>query len=183
MMLNLPRNRMSESQVRMVLFVLKELGCKDIPSLETLHRIQADLNKKISIPTVRHESHEGNVFYANDLAAQIAHDLANPLVRPHLHIYPEEIDGEICECWQAGKWNDDKDLEGLTPMAVGKNNTHFYVNEIAQCSDGSYVVPRRWVIREGELTCDGYKATVVSYTNDIHDIYNLNIPSRLMKTN
>ena len=98
MMLNLPRNRMSESQVRMVLFVLKELGCKDIPSLETLHRIQADLNKKISIPSTRHESYEGNVFYANDLATQIAHDLANPLVRPFLHVYPEEINGKICEC-------------------------------------------------------------------------------------
>ncbi|KLO09372.1 hypothetical protein SCHPADRAFT_893177 [Schizopora paradoxa] len=36
------------------------------------------------------------------------------------------------------------------------NGKHFYVKEIAQLEDNSYVIPLRWVIRKGSLCADAY---------------------------
>ncbi len=30
----------------------------------------------------------------------------------------------------------------------------FYIDELAQLKDGSYVVPRNWIVRNGELHAD-----------------------------
>ena len=37
---------------------------------------------------------------------------------------------------------------------------HFYVNELAQCRDGMFVIPVRWVERGGVLCGDVYKVVL-----------------------
>lgn len=69
---SLPRLRLSEAQMRTIIFVLREAGVKNVPSLKTLHRVQEKLRKQVGYPTVRHVSPRGNVFYVNDIKAQVA---------------------------------------------------------------------------------------------------------------
>lgn len=69
---SLPRMRFSNAQMDILLFAMRELGLPGIPSLRTLRRAQDDLREKIAIPSVRHQSVRGNVFYVNDIASQVA---------------------------------------------------------------------------------------------------------------
>lgn len=69
---SLPRMRFSSAQMEILLFAMRELGLRGIPSLKTLRRAQDDLREKIAIPSVRHQSIRGNIFYVNDIASQVA---------------------------------------------------------------------------------------------------------------
>lgn len=151
---NLPRLRMSSAQIKAVIFVLKEAGVENVPSYDTLRKIQKKLNKKISVPTQRNVSDTGNVYYSNDLASQIARDLANHTIRPLIQVYPEATEGVVGETWNAKKWCQEVDGDALTPMAIGAHGQHFYVNELAKCVDETLIIPLRWIKRRGELTCD-----------------------------
>lgn len=68
----MPRLQLSDDHMRMIIFVLKECGVPDVPSLETLRRVQDGLRENGSVPTTRHETERGNIFYVNDIGAQIA---------------------------------------------------------------------------------------------------------------
>lgn len=83
-------------------------------------------------------------------------DFSNPLIRPHLIFYPEDLHNKVCETWQAQKWLTEAGLENLSPMAIFQDQ-HFYVNELAQCVDDSYVLPVRWVVRDHVLCGDVFK--------------------------
>ena len=79
---SLPRLRLSDQQMRLVIFVLKEAGVSNVPSLQTLRRVQKRLREDVAVPTERRISVKGNVFYVNQLGAQIAQ------VRElHIHLY------------------------------------------------------------------------------------------------
>lgn len=84
-------------------------------------------------------------------------DFSNPEVAKHLQFYPEETSGPISEVWQAQWWKDYKPSE-LTPM-YSQGLHQFYIDELAQLQDGSYVVPRNWIICDGKLHADCNKAS------------------------
>lgn len=69
---SMPRLRLSDQQMKLVIFILKEAGVKNVPSLDTLRRVQKKLREDIAVPTERHISVKGNVFYVNQLCGQIA---------------------------------------------------------------------------------------------------------------
>jgi len=85
-------------------------------------------------------------------------------------VYPE-VTSTIIESWQAGKWLDEVALDELTPMWADWQHSpdrHFYVNEVARTRDGGYLVPRRWVIHNGEeyaeaqlVSIDGLVSSVI----------------------
>lgn len=159
---NLPRLRLSKAQISAFIFVLKEAGVTGVPSYDKLRRIQKKLHERISVPSRRSVSSQQNVYYTNEIAAQIASDLANPLIRPLLHFYPEAEGGFVGEAWNAAKWCEDVDVDSLTPMAVGELGQHFYVKELTKCKDGTFIIPMRWIKRRGELTCDAFLVLRVS---------------------
>jgi hypothetical protein len=51
----------------------------------------------------------------NNIRETLASDMANPLVAPHMHFYPEETDGPISEIFQAERWTEYHPSQ-LTPM-------------------------------------------------------------------
>ena len=163
LMCNLPRLKMSDSQVRAVLFVMRELGLEKIPSLETLRRVQKEINQRVSIPYRKSESSRNNIYYTLELKEQVAQDLANPRLRPFLEIYPEDKQGFVGESWQASKWLNETDPGMVPPMAEGLGEQHFYINELALCLNGSWAIPLRWVKRNGILTCDAHEVDRVSF--------------------
>ena len=69
---NLPRLRLSSSQLRMILWVMKECGAKDVPSFNGFRSMQAHIRKMTGVRSEAHKSDLGNVFYVNDLRDLIA---------------------------------------------------------------------------------------------------------------
>ena len=69
---NLPRLRVSSSFMRIILWILKEAGCKDVPSYDRLRAVQKELRSQHGIATVPCRSPQGNIFFMNDLGAIIA---------------------------------------------------------------------------------------------------------------
>ncbi|KAH8112205.1 hypothetical protein DFH11DRAFT_1545899 [Phellopilus nigrolimitatus] len=144
---NLPRLRMSDAQLRILLWVMKEVGCQDVPSFYTLRKVQNNLRSKLAVPTMEFKSSLGNVFYTNDICESIAKDFSNPLVAEHMVFYPEEGDMPISEIWQCSRWKE-LPLHLHSPM-YAKQNTHFYVNELAQLRNGTLVIPIMWFTNMG----------------------------------
>ncbi|KAF7351608.1 hypothetical protein MSAN_01593300 [Mycena sanguinolenta] len=74
-------------------------------------------------------------------------------------------DGIIREFWHAQKWRKTMDLDILSPMyATGLK--HYYVNEVCQLGDGSFVVPVRWVTFRGKIYADAFSVTFDSQNQE-----------------
>ena len=69
---NFPRQRISKSLKTFILFVLRECGAKNVPSLGALEKVQAQLDAKGGVPTVPWTSVMGNIFFMNDVRTIIA---------------------------------------------------------------------------------------------------------------
>ncbi|KAJ6583723.1 hypothetical protein B0H10DRAFT_1833401 [Mycena sp. CBHHK59/15] len=138
---NLPRLRISSSLMRVLIWILKEAGCKDVPSFDHLRRMQKSIHSECGIPTILCKSVQGKVFFMNDPAAIIAQDWANPMTRKLIHVYPEiPLDGIIREIWHAQKWRQNMDLDMLSPM-YESGSSHCYVNEVSRLKNGLFIVP------------------------------------------
>jgi hypothetical protein len=149
---NLPRCRFTGDQISLILHFATKLGVANVPSLKSFRKIQKTLQLSCGNKPKKSTSHLGNIFYMNDIRDTLAADMANPLVAPHLHFYPEETTGPISETFQAERWMEYTPSQ-LTPM-YSRGNKRFWIEEIAQLLDGRFVIPHTWIVRNGELTAD-----------------------------
>jgi len=69
---NLPRLRISSSQMKVILWLLHEVGVKGVPSFINLRKIQKKLKDNPIVPTIHLKSPKGNTFSFNDPRALIA---------------------------------------------------------------------------------------------------------------
>ncbi|KAJ3853110.1 hypothetical protein EV368DRAFT_39622 [Lentinula lateritia] len=148
---------------------MRECGCKDVPTFTQVRNKQTEIAHELDIPSEHHTSSLGNHFYMNHPAKLFALDWANPLVRPHMQLYPE-VSGPIRESWQAAKWTTEVDLDELSPMwADWKYTPHrqYYVKELAQLEDSTYVVPLRWITVNGEEYMDALPAHYIQTVRQI----------------
>ncbi|KAJ7673015.1 hypothetical protein DFH06DRAFT_1279686 [Mycena polygramma] len=152
---NLPRLRLSSSQLKMILWIMKECGAKDVPSFNAFRAMQKHIRKTTGVRSDPHKSDLGNLFYVNDIRDLIAKDFANPEVAPHIQKYPEDVaGGPISEIWQVkdGRWHDIP-LDALTPsILVGVQR--YYIHEVAELSDGRWVIPALWIVSKGRTFAD-----------------------------
>ncbi|KAJ6543322.1 hypothetical protein B0H10DRAFT_1854370 [Mycena sp. CBHHK59/15] len=119
---NLPHLRLSSSQIKMVLWAMRECGAHDVPSFKALRATQKRIRDTCGIKTEPYKSDLGNLFYTNDIRALIANasDFANPQVSPHIQKYPEDVaGGPVSEIWQLEKgcWREIP-LDELTPSIL-----------------------------------------------------------------
>lgn len=69
---SLPRLRISDSLMKIILWAMKESGASNVPSFSALRKSQEKLRSDSSIKTHRFESPLGNLFWMNDPVAIVA---------------------------------------------------------------------------------------------------------------
>ncbi|KAI0668803.1 hypothetical protein C8Q78DRAFT_1194548 [Trametes maxima] len=150
-MLNLPRHPISDELLKIILWALKMLGVKNVPSLKALRQFQTRLRQASLFKKGQsHVSVLGNHFTSNSILQSIRLDMANPEVRNRLVFYPEEpVDG-LSELRHSWKWFLGLPDNRLTPMWAARG-VHFYVGEAACLESGDIVIPLRWYMRRGEM--------------------------------
>ncbi|KAJ7223043.1 hypothetical protein GGX14DRAFT_626835 [Mycena pura] len=152
---NLPRLPVSESLMRIIIWILKQCGASDVPSLDALRKMQKTLRSQCGVPTISCTSIQGKNFCINDPRAIIRMECANPDIRSQLHLYPEvNTDGSVSEIWHGAKLCNELSPDLLTPMFDAGHGTHYYVNEIAQLVDSRFVIPVRWIKVDGAMHVD-----------------------------
>ncbi|KAF7310182.1 hypothetical protein MIND_00391800 [Mycena indigotica] len=153
---NLPRCRFTNAQLSVIMTFARCLGVPNVPSLKSFRKLQASLQAQCASEPERVQSYQGNIFYVNNIRETIARDLANPLTASKIQCYPEEVDPgmPVSETWQADRWKEFTPSQ-LTPM-FSRGNKRFFINELAQCFDGQYVIPLTLVIRNGVLHTDAF---------------------------
>ncbi|KAJ7803462.1 hypothetical protein B0H14DRAFT_3091985 [Mycena olivaceomarginata] len=120
---NLPRLRLSDDHLKSIIWVMRECKTPDVPSFSALRKKQEFLTREIGIKSEQHTSSLGNHFYMN---------------------HPSKL---LALAWQAEKWTVEADLDDLSPMWANRStlHRHFYIKELAQLHNGTFVVPLRWV--------------------------------------
>lgn len=68
---NLPRQRISSTLMKVILWLLSEVGVKHVPSFDMLRTFQKSLREDNGIATTQWKSSKGNVFSFNDPQALI----------------------------------------------------------------------------------------------------------------
>ena len=69
---NLPRLRLSDSHMKLMLWMLKEAGCRNVPTFSALRRMQSKLREHGAVRTKSYKSSLGNLFYMSSIEDIIA---------------------------------------------------------------------------------------------------------------
>ena len=69
---NLPRLRISGSLMKVLLWLLKQVGVKHVPSFDALRKVQSKVRDESGVPTINWMSPKGNAFSFNDPKKLIA---------------------------------------------------------------------------------------------------------------
>ncbi|PBK70286.1 hypothetical protein ARMSODRAFT_987954 [Armillaria solidipes] len=152
---NLPCLCFSSSQFKMILWILCERGACDVPMFTAFRRMQEHVHKVCSVHVEHSTSDFGNIFYTTDIHDLVSHDLSNPLVAPHVQIYPEDVGrGPISEMWQVpnGCWHEL--LQDMLPPSILVGFRRYYIHEVAELTNGSWVIPQLWVQEGGTIHAD-----------------------------
>lgn len=62
---SLPRLRLSDDHMKLILWVMQQCGTPDVPSFKVLRKRQEKLTQDIGLKSTKHISALGNEFYAN----------------------------------------------------------------------------------------------------------------------
>ncbi|KAJ7118420.1 hypothetical protein C8R43DRAFT_1099217 [Mycena crocata] len=152
-----PRLRFSRAQQKAVLSWAKDLGAT-VPTYLSFRKTQDALLAEVGDPTRRQESGRGNVWYLNEIGDSIKKDMANPFTRSGMTLYPEDAGNQLGEVWHGDKMLRDIPDHLLSPT-VRHNGVIYYVDELVQCKQGRWFLPKRWLTRGKVMFASGHHVT------------------------
>ncbi|KAF7325590.1 hypothetical protein MKEN_00408600 [Mycena kentingensis (nom. inval.)] len=158
---HVPRCSFSRTQNTAIHWAMQALGLEDLPSDRVMDNIDRTLQPLCGIQSIRYSGKLGNTYYVNDLAAMVAQELANPLVRDKLRFLPEDNGKKISQAWQARRWRHELDADLTTPM-IRVGNQDFYLNEPCLLNDGTACMPTRWFTRGDEIYAETWNLVPAS---------------------
>ncbi|KAJ6538911.1 hypothetical protein B0H10DRAFT_1626176, partial [Mycena sp. CBHHK59/15] len=126
-----PRSCFSEKELNATRWYAKKNGVTGQPTIRQVKNHRTDILKIAGVSTSLVDGQLGNVFAINDWLKILEHEFANPLVRPHVHLYPEDSGNRLEEARQAAKWKEEVDGNISAPMARAPNGKDYYVEEAA----------------------------------------------------
>ncbi|KAI0915350.1 hypothetical protein AcV5_003845 [Taiwanofungus camphoratus] len=131
---NLPRLHLSGSQLKMIFWIMRECGARNVPSFKAFRAMQKKVRHSCGVSTDPHVSDLGNFFYINNIQELISKDFANPEIATHIQKYPEDVNGgPVSEIWQVhkGRWQ-----------------------KIAELQDQRWVISILWIDQHGRTHAD-----------------------------
>ncbi|KAJ7246761.1 hypothetical protein C8J57DRAFT_726125 [Mycena rebaudengoi] len=160
-----PRSCFSEKELNATRWYAKKNGVAGQPSIRQVKNHRSSILNIAGISTKLMDGKLGNIFAINDWIKILEHEFANPLVRPYLHLYPEDSGIRLEEARQATKWKEEVDGNVSAPMARSANGKDCYVEEPAMANlDGhgniGPVMPMRWLMRDGNLWAVAHKLRI-----------------------
>ncbi|KAJ6487363.1 hypothetical protein C8R47DRAFT_979100 [Mycena vitilis] len=151
-----PRACFSEKELNATRWYAAKNGVSSQPTIKKVKNHRQDILNVAGLNTKLIDGKLGNSFALNDWFKILEHEFANPLIRPKLHLYPEDSGDRLEEGRQAAKWKQEVNGNISGPMARGHGGKDYYVEEICFARlDGAGgvgpVMPTRWFTRNGEL--------------------------------
>jgi hypothetical protein len=78
-----------------------------------------------------------------------------------MQIYPEinPVNG-MSEMWHGEKWIKELTKNELTPMwcdFTKRGTKNYYIHEITEVDDGTFLLPCKWVVKNGAVHAEGWK--------------------------
>ncbi|KAG1832128.1 hypothetical protein EV424DRAFT_1313330, partial [Suillus variegatus] len=137
-----PRLPFSDAQKKAVLNWAKQLGAKNVPSLDGTKKCQLFIEDLVGRPTEKVTAQSGNIFYINDIANAIAKDYANPLTRFAMQDYPEDCGKGMLQVFNSTKML----LDLPSPPTARVDGIVYFVNELLQESSGAYFIPEQFFL-------------------------------------
>lgn len=64
---NLPQLCLSSSQLKIMLWIMRECGARDVPSFKAFRAMQSHIRKLSGVSVAASTSHLGNLFYTTDI--------------------------------------------------------------------------------------------------------------------
>ncbi|KAJ6570768.1 hypothetical protein B0H10DRAFT_1839798 [Mycena sp. CBHHK59/15] len=85
-----PRACFSEKELNATRWYAAKNGVSAQPSIKQVKNHRQDISNVAGLATQLIDGKLGNCFAVNDWLRILEHEFANPLVRPKLHLYPED---------------------------------------------------------------------------------------------
>ncbi|KAJ7348328.1 hypothetical protein DFH08DRAFT_1000016 [Mycena albidolilacea] len=151
-----PRACFSEKELNATRWYAAKNGVSAQPTIKQVKNHRQNISNVAGLATQLVDGKLGNFFAVNDWVKILEHEFANPLVRPKLHLYPEDSGDRLEEGRQGAKWKQEVNGNISGPMARGNGGKDYFVEEVCFARlDGASavgpVMPLRWFTRNGEL--------------------------------
>ncbi|KAF8137768.1 hypothetical protein K438DRAFT_1503253, partial [Mycena galopus ATCC 62051] len=124
-----PRACFSEKELNATRWYAAKNGVSVQPTIKQVKNHRQDILTVAGLETKLVDGKLGNCFAVNDWFKILEHEFANPLIRPKLHLYPEDSGEKLEEARQAAKWKHEVDGNISGPMARGTGGKDYYVEE------------------------------------------------------
>ncbi|KAF7971893.1 hypothetical protein HWV62_19513 [Athelia sp. TMB] len=162
-----PRSLFSEAELKAARWYAAKHGVTGLPNVRQVKNHRKKILDAAGISTRTVEGKLGNLYAVNDWAQIIRNEFANPLVRPHISVYPEDSGDCLEETRQAARWKTEINTVFAGVMARGDADKDYFVEEpcFANLDDAGRVgpvMPMRWFTRKGQLYCEAYLLAVTA---------------------
>ena len=145
---HVPRMKISDRMMELIIWLLKQCKIEGVPSLKHLREMQKSLRETYGIRTRKFENADGLAYYVTNIGDVIARDWSNKAIRSQIQIYPEIPTPEFpfSEIWHGEKWRREVNQRHLCPHWEDKARSKwYYVGEICGDRFGRFYIPTRWL--------------------------------------